>query len=214
MERRVLLETLASQLPPETIKFSSKLKTIQSNANGDTQLELEDRSKLLAKVLFLSSKMTRNYMIWLICLMYVFWQIVIGCDGIRSKVATWMGFGEPKYVGHCAFRGLGYYPEGQPSQKKVNYIYGRGLRAGYVHVSSIKVYWFICFNSPSLGIQYWYFSFCIITILFYYVCQSLLYYVCAWIRPTSNNWLSIYASHCWTISSAFLRKSKKKIAFQ
>uniref|UniRef100_A0A0D3C4D3 FAD-binding domain-containing protein n=1 Tax=Brassica oleracea var. oleracea TaxID=109376 RepID=A0A0D3C4D3_BRAOL len=63
VERRVLLETLATQLPPETIKFSSKLKTIQSNANGDTQLELEDRSKLLAK-------------------------IVIGCDGIRSKVAT------------------------------------------------------------------------------------------------------------------------------
>ena len=118
VERRLLLETLASQLPPETIKFSSKLKTIQSNANGDTQLELEDGSKLLAKVLFLSSKMTRNYMIWLICLMYVFWQIVIGCDGIRSKVATWMGFGEPKYVGHCAFWGLGYYPEGQPFQKK------------------------------------------------------------------------------------------------
>ncbi|KAL0671271.1 hypothetical protein Bca4012_033975 [Brassica carinata] len=63
VERRVLLETLASQLPPETIKFSSKLKTIQSNANGDTQLELEDGSKLLAK-------------------------IVIACDGIRSKVAT------------------------------------------------------------------------------------------------------------------------------
>lgn len=50
VERRVLLETLASQLPPQTIKFSSKLKTIQSNANGDTQLELEDGSKLLAKV--------------------------------------------------------------------------------------------------------------------------------------------------------------------
>lgn len=63
VERRVLLETLANQLPPETIKFSSKLKTIQSNANGDTQLELEDGSKLLAKVLFPSSTMTRNYML-------------------------------------------------------------------------------------------------------------------------------------------------------
>ncbi|KAH0886857.1 LOW QUALITY PROTEIN: hypothetical protein HID58_062953 [Brassica napus] len=65
VERRVLLETLASQLPPETIKFSSKLKTIQSNANGDTQLELEDGSKLLAK-------------------------IVIACDGIRSKRLEWV----------------------------------------------------------------------------------------------------------------------------
>lgn len=62
-----------------------------------------------------------------------------------------MGFGEAKYVGHCAFRGLGFYPNGQPFQEKVNYIYGRGLRAGYVPVSATKVYWFICFNSPSLG---------------------------------------------------------------
>uniref|UniRef100_A0A1J3FFJ5 FAD-dependent urate hydroxylase n=2 Tax=Noccaea caerulescens TaxID=107243 RepID=A0A1J3FFJ5_NOCCA len=127
VERRVLLETLASQLPPQTIRFSSKLKEIQTNDNGgDTQLQLEDGSQLLA-------------------------NIVIGCDGIRSKVATWMGFSEPRYVGHCAFRGLGFYPNGQPFQKKVNYIYGRGIRAGYVPVSPTKVYWFICFNSPSLG---------------------------------------------------------------
>nr|AAD09951.1 CTF2A [Arabidopsis thaliana] len=126
VERRVLLETLASQLPPQTIRFSSKLESIQSNANGDTLLQLGDGTRLLAK-------------------------IVIGCDGIRSKVATWMGFSEPKYVGHCAYRGLGFYPNGQPFQKKVNYIYGKGLRAGYVPVSATKVYWFICFNSPSLG---------------------------------------------------------------
>ncbi|XP_010509582.1 PREDICTED: uncharacterized protein LOC104785979 isoform X2 [Camelina sativa] len=126
VERRVLLETLASQLPPQAIRFSSKLESIQSNANGDTLLQLTDGTRLLAK-------------------------IVIGCDGTRSKVATWMGFSEPKYVGHCAFRGLGYYPNGQPFQKRVNYIYGRGLRAGYVPVSATKVYWFICFNNPSLG---------------------------------------------------------------
>lgn len=80
-----------------------------------------------------------------------FKQIVIGCDGIRSPVAKWMGFSEPNYVGHCAFRGLGSYPEGQPFQPRVHYIYGRGLRAGYVPVSPTKVYWFICFNSPSPG---------------------------------------------------------------
>lgn len=62
-----------------------------------------------------------------------------------------MGFSEPKYSGHCAFRGLGNYPEGQPYDPKVTYIYGRGLRAGYVPVSLSKVYWFICFNSASPG---------------------------------------------------------------
>lgn len=81
-----------------------------------------------------------------------FKQIVIACDGVRSPVAKWMGFSEPKYVGHCAFRGLGFYLNGQPFEPKVNYIYGRGLRAGYVPVSPTKVYWFICYNSPSPGL--------------------------------------------------------------
>lgn len=50
MERRVLLETLASQLPRDTIKYSSKLARIEATPNGDTLLELVDGSKLLAKV--------------------------------------------------------------------------------------------------------------------------------------------------------------------
>ncbi|XVF10903.1 hypothetical protein REPUB_Repub07fG0223400 [Reevesia pubescens] len=126
VERRILLETLANELPPEAVQFSSKLAKIESNENGETLLELTDGTRLLAK-------------------------IVIGCDGIRSPIAKWMGFSEPKYAGHCAFRGLGFYPNGQPFEPRVNYVYGRGLRAGYVPVSPTKVYWFICYNSPSAG---------------------------------------------------------------
>ncbi|KAG2375811.1 Monooxygenase 2 [Vigna angularis] len=126
VERKVLLETLASQLPRDTIQFSSQLANIEATSNGDTLLELVDGSKLLAKV-------------------------SQGCDGIRSPIAKWMGFPEPKYVGHCAFRGLASYSDGQPFGPRVNYIYGRGLRAGFVPVSPTKVYWFICFNSPSPG---------------------------------------------------------------
>lgn len=50
MERRVLLETLASQLPQDTIQYSSQLQKIDARPNGDTLLELVDGSKLLAKV--------------------------------------------------------------------------------------------------------------------------------------------------------------------
>lgn len=50
MERRVLLETLASELPRDAIQFSSKLASIEASQNGDTLLELADGSKLLAKV--------------------------------------------------------------------------------------------------------------------------------------------------------------------
>jgi len=62
-----------------------------------------------------------------------------------------MGFSEPRYVGHCAYRGLGVYASGQPYEQKVHYIYGKGMRAGYVPISSTKVYWFIVFNSHSPG---------------------------------------------------------------
>ncbi|CAK9309405.1 unnamed protein product [Citrullus colocynthis] len=126
VERRTLLETLASQLPSGTIQFSSKLEAIQRTHQDEVKLELVDGTQLIAK-------------------------IVIGCDGIRSPVARWMGFSEPKYVGHCSFRGLAYYPNGQPHEPKVNYIYGQGLRAGYVPVSATKVYWFVCYNSSSPG---------------------------------------------------------------
>lgn len=80
------------------------------------------------------------------------YQIVIGCDGVRSPVAKWMGFPEPRYVGHCAFRGLAVYPEGHSHNAKVNYIYGRGIRAGFLAISPTKVYWFICWNSASPGL--------------------------------------------------------------
>ncbi|XP_022958654.1 monooxygenase 2 isoform X2 [Cucurbita moschata] len=126
VERRTLLETLASQLPAGTIQFSSKLEGIQRTDQDEVKLELVDGSQLMAK-------------------------IVIGCDGIRSPIARWMGFSEPNYVGHCAFRGLAYYPNEQPHEPKVNYIYGKGLRAGYVPVSATKVYWFVCYNSSSPG---------------------------------------------------------------
>ncbi|GJN32345.1 hypothetical protein PR202_gb20848 [Eleusine coracana subsp. coracana] len=126
VERRVLLETLASKLPPETISFSSKLKSIAEQGPDGTLLELEDGRQVLAK-------------------------IVVGCDGVNSQIARWMGFSEPRYVGHMAFRGLAEYADGQPFEPKVNYIYGRGVRAGFVPVSPTKVYWFICFNRQSPG---------------------------------------------------------------
>uniref|UniRef100_A0A803L5K9 FAD-binding domain-containing protein n=1 Tax=Chenopodium quinoa TaxID=63459 RepID=A0A803L5K9_CHEQI len=128
VERRVLLQTLADALPPNSVQFSSKLAKIETNqGTGETQLELTNGAKLSAKV------------------------VVIGCDGIRSQIARWMGFPEPKYAGHCAIRGLAVYSEGQPHQPRVSYIYGRGVRAGFVPVSPTKVYWFICYNRSSPG---------------------------------------------------------------
>lgn len=50
MERRILLETLANQLPQEAVRFSSKLAKIERSEDGETLLELVDGTQLLAKV--------------------------------------------------------------------------------------------------------------------------------------------------------------------
>ncbi|TKY70786.1 Zeaxanthin epoxidase [Spatholobus suberectus] len=49
VERRVLLETLASQLPRDSTQYSSQLQSVEASPNGDTLLELVNGSKLLAK---------------------------------------------------------------------------------------------------------------------------------------------------------------------
>lgn len=54
VERRVLLETLANQLPPDSVQFSSKLSKISKTESGETMLELVDGTQLFAKVRDLS----------------------------------------------------------------------------------------------------------------------------------------------------------------
>lgn len=56
MERRILLETLADQLPQDSISFSSKLADIEKKENGEILLEFENGNRLSAKVC--SSKST------------------------------------------------------------------------------------------------------------------------------------------------------------
>lgn len=55
MERGILLETLANQLPPNAIRFSSKLAKIERSKSGETLLKLTDGTQLSAKVANLSS---------------------------------------------------------------------------------------------------------------------------------------------------------------
>lgn len=50
VERRVLLETLASRLPSNSISYLSKLRGLEKQGDGGTLLELDDGSKILAEV--------------------------------------------------------------------------------------------------------------------------------------------------------------------
>ena len=64
VERRILLETLANQLPPDTISYSSKLTKIEKSETSETLLELADGTKISAKVLRHSRCFVSSFKFW------------------------------------------------------------------------------------------------------------------------------------------------------
>jgi 2-polyprenyl-6-methoxyphenol hydroxylase-like FAD-dependent oxidoreductase len=118
VQRSVLLETLAKELAPGTIRFNTKVVSIQQSTNSSlTIVKLGDGALIKAKVL-------------------------IGCDGGNSVVADWLGLQAPSLSGRSAIRGLATYPEGHKFGPKVQLYWGEHLRAGFVPCNEKDIYWF------------------------------------------------------------------------
>ncbi|XP_039133696.1 monooxygenase 2-like [Dioscorea cayenensis subsp. rotundata] len=123
LHRKVLLETLANELPPNTIKFSTNITSIKSQDQDITVLHLQDGSVIKTKAL-------------------------IGCDGVHSVVAQWLGLAAPVNSGRSAVRGLAVFPAGHGFKHEVQQFVGNGIRAGFVPINDTEIYWFItsCFT--------------------------------------------------------------------
>ncbi|KAF2937332.1 hypothetical protein DAI22_03g042700 [Oryza sativa Japonica Group] len=105
VRRDWLLRALEEELPNGTIRYSSKIVEIEED--GDAKiLHLADGAILRAKVL-------------------------IGCDGVNSVVAKWLGLPKPSYSGRLATRGLACYPGGHGFDPKFKMFFGHGFRLGY-----------------------------------------------------------------------------------
>ncbi|KAM3230541.1 hypothetical protein ACQJBY_060983 [Aegilops geniculata] len=128
VQRNVLLQALEEELPPGTVRYSSKIVSIDDQdggGDGAKILHLADGSTLRAKVL-------------------------IGCDGINSVVAKWLGLAKPSESGRTATRGYAKYPEGHAFEPKILQFVGEGFRAGVVPWSDTDVYWFFTWSpAPS-----------------------------------------------------------------
>ncbi|KAL3611685.1 hypothetical protein D5086_002705 [Populus alba] len=98
VHRKALLEALAKELPADSIRFSSKLAAIESQEQGGgasiAVVHLEDGTVIKSKVL-------------------------IGCDGLHSVVARWLGLAEPVHSGRSAVRGLAIFPQGYGFKQEV-----------------------------------------------------------------------------------------------
>ncbi|CAK9273288.1 unnamed protein product [Sphagnum jensenii] len=83
VERKVLLEAFAGQIPQGTIRLNSQVTSIKKSETSPdvTNLELQDGSTYSAKV-------------------------VVGFDDVNSVVGSWLGLEKPKSVGQVGIRGM------------------------------------------------------------------------------------------------------------
>lgn len=123
VKRKDLLETLEKELPKGTIRYSSKLVSIEQSGNFKL-VHLADGSVIKTKVL-------------------------IGCDGINSTVANWLGLQNPVNVGRSAIRGFLNYPNGHGFEAKFHAYFGGGVRYGFIPCDDKSIYWF-CTLTPSI----------------------------------------------------------------
>uniref|UniRef100_A0A0E0NPU5 FAD-binding domain-containing protein n=1 Tax=Oryza rufipogon TaxID=4529 RepID=A0A0E0NPU5_ORYRU len=122
VRRDWLLRALEEELPKGTIRYSSKIVAIEEDGNAKI-IHLADGAILRAKVL-------------------------IGCDGVNSVVAKWLGLTKPSSSGRLATRGLAHYPDGHGLDPRFKMFVGHGFRAGVIPCNKTDAYWFFTW-SPS-----------------------------------------------------------------
>ncbi|XP_058087599.1 monooxygenase 2-like isoform X5 [Magnolia sinica] len=108
VHRRALLKALAEELPTATIRFSSKLMSIRTETLQDLPV----------------------YVVHMDGEQVVKTKVLIGCDGVHSVIAQWLGLSAPVHSGRAAVRGLAIFPEGHGLNHEVQQIIGDGGRGG------------------------------------------------------------------------------------
>ncbi|CAJ2630882.1 unnamed protein product [Trifolium pratense] len=116
VRRQLLLEALANELPSGTIRYLSKVVAIQEFGFFKI-LHLSDGTIIKTKVL-------------------------IGCDGVNSVVAKWLGFKEASYTGRHATRGYVEMKNTHQIEPIFMQYFGKGFRAGAIPCDEKIVYWF------------------------------------------------------------------------
>ncbi|KAK1295719.1 hypothetical protein QJS10_CPB15g00382 [Acorus calamus] len=123
VERHLLMETLERELPRGTIRLNSKVVSIEEEVSGGRMkvLHLADGTTLKAKVL-------------------------IGCDGVNSVVAKWLGLKRSSSSGRSGVRGIAEYLEGHGFKPEFLQYFGARFKSGFLPCDDKKMYWFFTWN--------------------------------------------------------------------
>ncbi|GMP62963.1 hypothetical protein CsSME_00024857 [Camellia sinensis var. sinensis] len=118
--RRVdLMHALADDLPLNTIRFGCKMLSIKLDpSTSDPIMQIDDGSALHAKV-------------------------VIGCDGVNSTVAKFLGMKSTRLFSTCVVRGFTRYPSGHKFHNAFIVLSKGNVQLGRMSVNGKLVYWFV-----------------------------------------------------------------------
>ncbi|KAG5128629.1 hypothetical protein JHK82_029464 [Glycine max] len=116
VKRKLLLEALANELPSDTIRYLSKVVAIEESGFYKI-VHLADGTTIKTKVL-------------------------IGCDGVNSIVAKWLGFKNASFTGRYAIRGCAEVQSNHGLEPRFMQFFGKGFRAGVIPCDGNVVYWF------------------------------------------------------------------------
>ncbi|XP_008236047.1 PREDICTED: FAD-dependent urate hydroxylase [Prunus mume] len=123
VKRKLLLDGLANELPSGTVRLSSKVVSVDESGYFKL-VHLADGTILKAKVL-------------------------VGCDGVNSVVAKWLGFKQPAFTGRSAIRGCATFKRSHGFDPMFMQYFGNGIRSGAVPCDDANVYWYITWTPSS-----------------------------------------------------------------
>ncbi|KAL4184185.1 hypothetical protein AMTRI_Chr11g158740 [Amborella trichopoda] len=119
MKRSDLMETLANELPPGTIRFNCRAISVKISPTSDPILHLDDGTTIKSKV-------------------------VIGCDGVGSIIAEALGMGAPRIDSIRGIRGLTTYAgDGHNFESHFIQFWSDKIVVGRLPINPNLVHWFL-----------------------------------------------------------------------
>lgn len=79
------------------------------------------------------------------------WKVLIGCDGVNSVAAKWLGFKKPAFAGRSAIRGFSDFKCSHGLEPIFLEFLGDGVKSGFLPCDDQTVYWFFSWRPSSQG---------------------------------------------------------------
>lgn len=84
--------------------------------------------------------------------------MLIGCDGVNSVVAKWLGFKAPAFAGRSAIRGYSDFKCSHGFEPKFLQFFGKGVRSGFIPCDDQTIYWFFTWTPSRQGNNEFFFN--------------------------------------------------------